>query len=155
MLDNFVKIWRKMACIYKIRQTFWIILGLCLANVCQAGTYMRFDTRDKPLPYCQFDYLDFVDKDRISKIYNPIYIDKPVQIMVTSPTYFGWSWAGLTPLTGLKIKSYQGEIKPEIFKDTQYHFTLKPLPKAGEFYYFTGKLTTPIHGLKLCVKAVE
>lgn len=101
-----------------------LLLSVCLATICQAGTYMRFDTRDKPLPYCQFDYLDFVDKDRISKIYNPIYIDKPVQIMVTSPTYFGWSWAGLTPLTGLKIKSHQGEIKPEILK--RYAISIYP-----------------------------
>lgn len=155
MSDSFVKIWQKMVCTYKMRQSFWIILGLCLANVCQAGTYGRFDITNKTLPTCFFEYIEWVDRDRHSKIYNPIYIDKPVQIIVTSPTYFGWSWAGLTPLTGLKIKSYQGEIKPEILKDTQYQFTLKPLPKAGEFYYFTGQLTTPINGLKLCVKAVE
>lgn len=133
----------------------WLLLTVLLASVCQAGTYGRFHISDKSLPTCFFEYIEWVDKDRHSQIYNPIYSDKPVQITVSSPTYFGQSWLGLTPLNGLQIGSYQGDIKPTIIDARHYQFILKPLPKAGEFYYFKGQLAKPINGLKVCADTLN
>lgn len=154
MLDNFVKIWQKMACIYKIRQTFWIIVGLCLTNVCQAGTYGRITVPTKNEPYCEFmPFWYDGDGEKFSELRHPITVEKPVVITVSSPKYFRTELFGLNPLTGLGIIYKNTMIQPVKLSDKKYQYTL-PMIKAGDVYAFVGKLKYPSTGLNICVKEI-
>lgn len=114
-----------------------------------ASTYYQLKIPSQKMSYCEYMPFDYVEKNIVkTELYNRIMVKQAVQIT------FSRAWWDFKPLTGLSVKSPQGQVQVTKLSERKYRYQLSSLTD-GEFYVLSGVLKYPVKGgLQICVSAL-